>query len=187
MYEPVELARFALSEFERGLDRLTDEEARTRLVKADGSQMNAISWTVGHIAWQWCTLAARVTLEQPPASTRPFRFGSDDPTPPALADALRLLHDAKAANDWIASADDVRLSTVREEWVQRGIASPVTANESVGTYMMRVVLHTWFHTGEINAMRQMLGHAEIRFVSPLTGNLEWHSEQHGEVTHGSSR
>ena len=38
---------------------------------------------------------------------------------------------------------------------------------------MRAVLHTWFHTGEINAVRQMLGHAEIPFVGKMLGNLEW--------------
>lgn len=49
-YRPIEIARFALSEFERGLDGLSDEDARKRLTKADGSEMNAISWTVCHIA-----------------------------------------------------------------------------------------------------------------------------------------
>jgi hypothetical protein len=49
----------------------------------------------------------------------------------------------------------------------------VTAAESVGTFMLRTVLHTWSHTGEINAIRQMLGHAEIPFVGTLVGNLEW--------------
>ena len=48
MFQPTDLARFALSEFERGLDGLTEEETRTRVAKADGTQMNAISWTVGH-------------------------------------------------------------------------------------------------------------------------------------------
>ena len=38
---------------------------------------------------------------------------------------------------------------------------------------MRATLHTWFHTGEINAMRQMLGHAEIQFVGTMPGQLEY--------------
>lgn len=29
----------------------------------------------------------------------------------------------------------------------------------------------WFHTGEINAVRQLLGHAEIMFVGPAGGEL----------------
>ena len=38
---------------------------------------------------------------------------------------------------------------------------------------MRAVLHTWFHAGEINAVRQMLGHAEIPFVGEMLGSIEW--------------
>ena len=33
MFQPAELARLALSEFERGLEGLADEEARTRVAK----------------------------------------------------------------------------------------------------------------------------------------------------------
>ena len=41
---------------------------------------------------------------------------------------------------------------------------------------MRVVLHTWFHAGEINAVSQMHGHPAISVVGPTVGKLEWHSE-----------
>lgn len=170
MYQPVDLASFAFFQFARGLEGLTDEEARTRLTKADGSQMNAISWIVAHVARQWRMLAERAIVQPRPSGLEPFRTGSDDPTPPPLELVLQALHDAKAANDWIAGADDALMCTVRE-----GITSR-TANESAGTYLMRDVLHTWFHTGEINAIRQMLGHPEIAFVGPyMIGNMEWHS------------
>ena len=48
-----------------------------------------------------------------------------------------------------------------------------TRGESVGTALMRATLHTWYHAGEINAVRQMLGHAEIGFVGQMVGRLEW--------------
>ncbi len=167
MFQPAELARFALSDFERGLEGLTDEEARTRVAKADGTQMNAISWTVGHIAWHWLSVAAYARQKQRPSGLEPFATGPNaDPSPPPLSDVLKLLDDAKASIEWIASADDVLMSTARREGF-----------ESVGTALMRAVLHTWFHTGEINAIRQTLGHAEIRFVGPLLGNLEWGGTQ----------
>lgn len=38
---------------------------------------------------------------------------------------------------------------------------------------MRAVLHTWCHGGEINAIRQMLGHPEIPFVMFMKGNMDW--------------
>jgi hypothetical protein len=58
MYRLIDLTQFALSEFERGLAGLSDEDARARLKKADGTEMNAISWTVGHIAGHWASQAA---------------------------------------------------------------------------------------------------------------------------------
>ena len=45
--------------------------------------------------------------------------------------------------------------------------------ESTGTFLGRAIFHTWFHTGEINAVRQMLGHPEIMFVGAAGGELAW--------------
>ena len=178
MYHPVELARFALSEFERGLAGLTDEEARTRLTKADGTQMNAISWIVGHVAQHWLSVRSLATLEPRPSGLRRFASGTRaDPAPRPLSDVLKLFQDAKASIDWVANADNTLMATTREEIVK---ASATTfqidlgiPNESVGTALMRAILHTWFHIGEINAIRQMLGHSEIFFVGRMVGNLEW--------------
>ena len=168
MYQPLELARFALSEFERGLEGVTDEEARRRMTKADGTEMNAISWTVGHIAGHWLSVAAYAEQEERPSQVKRFLGPDADGTPLPLTDALKLLDDAKKSIDWLGSADDSLLSS--------SPAGYLLSRESVGTNVMRAVLHTWFHTGEINAVRQMLGHAEIPFVGRLIGNLEWRSE-----------
>lgn len=179
MYEPIQLARFALSEFERGLEGLTDDEARTRVTKADGTQMNAISWIVGHVAQHWLRVRSLVTLEPSPSGLRRFASGSGDPTPPPLSDVLKLFQDAKANLDWLASGDDAVLATTREEMVRARVSAAAielgVPYENVGTALMRAILHTWFHTGEINAIRQMLGHPEIFFVGRLVGNLEWRS------------
>jgi hypothetical protein len=43
MYLTHELTGFALSEFPRGLEGLTEEEIQTRTGKIDATQMNAIS------------------------------------------------------------------------------------------------------------------------------------------------
>ncbi len=178
MYQPIELARFALSEFERGLEGLTDEEARTRLTKADGTQMNAISWIVSHVAQHWFSVRSLATLERRPSGLRPFVTGpAADPSPPPLTEALKLLQDAQARLEWMTGADDALFVTTREELVAASASTDVRAlripQENVGTALMRAVLHTWFHLGEINAIRQMLGHPEIFFVGQMVGRLEW--------------
>ena len=91
MYQPLELARFALSEFERGLEGLTDKEARTRIKKADDSEMNAISWTVGHIAGHWLVQAAYASQERLPSGLQRFGGATADPTPLSLNEAFNLL------------------------------------------------------------------------------------------------
>ena len=167
MYPTHELAGFALSEFQRGLEGLTEEEVQTRTAKADGTQMNAISWIVGHIASHWLSVAAYATQGEPPTAMRERFLGRNaDPTPPSLSGALQLLGNARAATEWTSTADDALLSTTCRD-------SPVSRQGNVGTALMRAILHTWFHAGEINSVRQMLGHAEIPFVGTMVDKLEW--------------
>lgn len=165
MYELTDLARFALSEFERGLEGLTDEEARRPMEKADGTTMNSISWTAGHLSWHWHLVQRRATGAAMPDALRGFANGTKEPSPPpSLDETYALLARAREAQTWIGAADEAVLST----------ADPERPNaEDIGTQLLRVILHTWFHTGEVNAIRQMLGHAEIPFVGPMLGQLQW--------------
>jgi hypothetical protein len=156
MFRVEEIARFALSEFARGLEGLIDEEARVRLKKADGTEMNAITWTVSHIAGHWLWRPRRLDR---------YSFGSNDPTPPSLDEARAVLAEAIAFQEtWLKSLTPEKLAS----------KPPGFAGESIGTGIMRAALHTWFHTGEINAVRQLLGHAEIPYVGEMLGKLEWH-------------
>jgi hypothetical protein len=183
MYVPSEMTNFALMNFERGLDGLTDEEARVQLTKADGTKMNAISWLVGHMAWHWSTMAAYANGQPQPATVRPFTVGPDaDPTPPPLADALKLLSKARAESIWTATADDALLSSSSEEY--RAMLCNLVPVETVGTALMRAILHTWYHTGEVNAIRQMLGHPEIVFVGPVNGLIEWRPDDKAIAVEG---
>ena len=162
MYLASELARYALSEFERGIEGVTDDEAQVRVTKADGSQMNAISWIVAHIAWHWLRVRNQAA-QDPEAAQSTAPWPDADPTPPLMKVALRRLSSAKASVSWTDDADEAVLS---------GSAG----RENTGTALMRVVLHTWFHTGEINAIRQMLGHDEIIYVGEMKDRLEWRKD-----------
>ncbi len=166
MFRPADLARFTLSEFERGLEELTAVEAIARLDKADGTQTNSITWTMGHVSTGWLFDYALMTGERVQFGERAF-FGPDaDPTPPAFEEMQTMFAKAKALTEtWLPDATDDLLSSKRDFGPQ--------ASENLGTQLMRAVLHTWFHIGEINAMRQMRGHDEIRFVGRMAGQLEY--------------
>jgi hypothetical protein len=162
MYQPADLSRFALSEFVRGLDGLSDGDARLRLTKADGGQTNAISWTAAHIGRHWLATAALAGGDAVAPELARYASGSTDPAPPPLAEALAVLEDAQASLVWVEKADAALMAL-----------QPGGTGDSIGTRLMRVTLHTWFHTGEINMIRQILSHAEIPFIGPMAGKLEW--------------
>jgi hypothetical protein len=168
MYDPAELASFALSEFERGLEGLTNEDAQIRIPKADGTYVNAITWTVRHVAIWWFNLGIYYEAARTGSPQRPLYTQFTEPDPPTLAEALQYLKDARDVNPWMATRDYAFLDTLRDG----AGANP----EHLGTYLMRAILHTWFHWGEINAIRQVLGHPEIRFMGPMEGKLEWHPD-----------
>jgi hypothetical protein len=42
--------------------------------------------------------------------------------------------------------------------------------QTLGSAMLRMTYHYWYHTGEIQAIRQMLGHADLpQYVGDLEG------------------
>ena len=130
--------------------------------------MNAISWIVGHVNTHWLFEYGLMTEDPMPTVDRFYMGEGADLTPPPLADVRETLTQATALTEgWLLNADDALLSSKRD-------FGPLS-DENLGTQLMRAVLHTWFHTGEINAVRQMLGHAEIPFVGQMMGNLEWRS------------
>ncbi len=161
MYDTTELAAVTVSEFRRGLEGLTAEEALVRHPKADGTAMNAASWIVAHIADHWANAQA-FALGREAGILGPSRDG----TAPPFEDALARLEAATSDLGWIAAAGDVRMSRPHEG-----------RDYTAGTFLMRAVMHTWFHCGEINAIRQLLGHPEIAFVGPFDGKLAWVAEE----------
>jgi hypothetical protein len=163
MFVTAELASFAVDEFRRNLEGLSAEDALVRVSKADGSSMNAISWSVQHIASHWINVLSLARTGEFDETALP----SDDGTPPTYADALAFLHDGTSDLGWLAEAP--------EEVMQRRQAA--FRGESIGQFVLRAVLHTWFHTGEINAVRQALGHPTIDFVGGFGGRLEWVAER----------
>jgi hypothetical protein len=204
MYDLNALAQFAFSECERFLDGdasyfgggvypLSDADARVRLKKADGSEMNAISWLAGHMAWQWVRLATRAAYARdypkldrkygqlPESDDEPFadlrrrvyryRTGTEVPAdPPPIDETRQLLREAREATAWLATADEALLAST----VNAADASRTIAIEPIGKNVVRAVLHTFTHSGEVLAIRQMLGHPEIGFMK--MADLPWPGE-----------
>jgi hypothetical protein len=143
--------RFARSEFQRGLEGVTDDDARQRLLP-----MNCIAWNVGHLAWQeqryWLTRAQNQTPV--PRLQEEFRYGAAASTPPL----------SEIQSDWkaVTEACDPWLDRLTTETLQKPILIDGKPSEfTFGSLLLRTIYHYWYHTGENQAIRQMLGHTNL--------------------------
>jgi uncharacterized damage-inducible protein DinB len=150
--------RFTRNEFRRGLEGVTDDEARRRLMP-----MNCISWIVGHLAWQeqryWLTRAQGKIVV--PDLNDLTGYGKPASTPPLdqMWTAWRTV--TEAADPYLESLTSELLTT---HMMVNGKQHP----ESIGSMLRRVTYHYWYHTGEAQAIRQMLGHTNLpEFVGDI--------------------
>jgi hypothetical protein len=143
--------RFTRSEWLRGLDGIPE---------ADGCQhfgpMNCISWTVGHLAWHeqryWLIRSQGQILY--PELNELFAYDAPMSTP-SLEEMLAKWHTVtKAADPFI---DTLTTAALQEELLLDG--KPV--GQTVGSALRRITYHYWYHIGEIQATRQMLGHKDL--------------------------
>lgn len=147
----VDQLRFTRGEWLRGLEGISAEDATRHL-----GPMNCISWNVAHLAWQeqqcWLDRAQGVMVE--PVLARDFCYGAPMFTPP-LDVALGCWHAVVARSEEF-------LDTLTTELLQRDLPyNGDVSGQSIGSAMRRVTYHYWYHIGEIQAIRQMLGHTDL--------------------------
>jgi hypothetical protein len=152
----VDQLRFARRQFGAGLAGTPEVDGARRL-----EPMNSIGWIVAHLAWHeqayWLTRAQGVTprpeLNDLGASGKP----ATTPSLTAMLDAWTAV--TAAADPWLdaRSAEDLLMPIPN---------SPQP--RLVGSSLLRVTYHYWFHTGEILAIRQILGHTGLpEFVGDI--------------------
>lgn len=152
--------RFTRTEFMRGLEGITGEEARRCF-----TPMNCISWNVGHLAWQeqryWLWRAQGQVLL--PEVNKLFAYGAPASTPrlDEMLDAWRTI--TAAADPWL---DQITTEKLQEKLVVKD----KPAGYVYGSLMLRMIYHYWYHLGENLAIRQMLGHTNLpQFVGDIDG------------------
>jgi len=149
--------RFTRGEFLRGLDGLTPDDAVRRF-----GAINPIAWMVGHLAWHeqilWLERAQGKTVAP---AVKECRFGGP-PSTPALGDMLAAWRDVTAAAE--PYLDALTSEMLLGHWEKDGRRHP----ESIGTSLRRVTYHYWFHLGESQVVRQLLGHRDLpQFVGEI--------------------
>ena len=143
--------RFTRSELLRGLAGVSEDDAIHHF-----GPMNCISWIVGHLAWHehryWLERAQGKILF--PKLNEMYAYGAPMSTPALseMLDAWRTV--TQAADPYL---DSLTTNTLQNElWLD---GNPI--GQSIGSALRRVTYHYWFHIGEIQAIRQMLGQTNL--------------------------
>src|SRR5688572_30401507 len=164
----VDQVRFARSEFRRCLEGVSEEDATRRLLP-----MNSISWIICHLAGQerrfWLRWAQGITdvvpeLDEWGALAKPAN------TPPLV--------EAWAAWEAVTAAVDPFLdSLTQDRLLEHLIADGEPMESNMGTMLRRSAYHYWFHNGEANAIRQLLGHSDVpEFVGDIAKEAPYRPE-----------
>ncbi len=147
----VEQLLFTRSEWLRGLEGISEEDGARHL-----GPMNCIGWTVGHLAWQ----EQRYFLQRAqgkilfPDLNATYAYGAPMSTP-ALPGTMRIWQEVILSS--APYLDGLTTDSLQQDLLLEG--KPV--GQSVGSAMRRMTYHYWYHVGEIQAVRQMLGHREL--------------------------
>jgi len=143
--------RFTRSEFQRGFQDVNEEESRRRLMP-----MNSIAWIVGHLAWHeqhyWLKRAQGIIPF--PQLDEITAFGKP-PSDVSLKEMAGLWDGViKASDDYLAklSPDDL---------LKKLIVNGKELPANIGTMLTRIIYHYWYHTGEMQAIRQLLGQQSL--------------------------
>jgi hypothetical protein len=150
--------RFTRSEFQRALAGINEDDAQRRLLP-----MNSLSYIVGHLAWheQRCWLFRAQGRVLFPELDELTANGKPASTPP-LAEMWTAWHGITAEAD--RYLDTLTVNDLEQFYTLDGQPH----YENVGTMLNRVIFHYWFHLGESQAIRQLLGHTDLPgFIGPL--------------------
>lgn len=151
--------RFARSEMLRCIEGVSEEDAVKRV-----EPMNCISWTLGHLANQeqylWLFIAQGKALY--PGLYKLVGYGAPASQPP--------LAEMRAVWQAVTTAADAYLDTLTDErLLEFMVYKDKPMGENTGTLLQRNIFHYWFHTGNIYAARELLGHTNLpEYVGDMT-------------------
>jgi hypothetical protein len=166
----VDQLRFTRREWLRGLAEVTAADARQHL---GPNPMNSIGWIVGHLAWQ----EQRYLLDRwhglmpMPAIQERFAYGAPMSTPE--------LDETTEAWRTITTATEPFLDRVVTADLERDLPRDgAPSGQSLGSAIRRLTYHYWFHIGEIQGIRQMLGQRDLpEYVGDIEGEAPYRPER----------
>ena len=143
--------RFARSEFQRGFKGVSDEDSRRRFMP-----INSIAWLIGHLEWHehhyWLKCAQGIftfsRLDEVAAFGKP-------PADVSLKEMSDLWHAV------IKASEEYLINLSKDDMVKHLVVNGKEISANIGTMIMRVTYHYFYHIGEMQAIRQLLGHKDL--------------------------
>jgi len=143
--------RFARSEFQRGFEGVSEEDSQRRLMP-----INSIAWIVGHLAWHeqhyWLKRAQGIIpfprLDEVAANGKP-------PAEVSLKEMSDLWQEV------INVSEDYLINLSKNDMEKRLVVNGKELAANIGTMITRVTYHYFYHIGEMQAVRQLLGHKDL--------------------------
>jgi len=164
----VEQLRFTRGEWRRGLTGVTERDGAEHC-----GQMNSIGWIVGHLTWQeqrYLLDRPQRTMLLPDIATR-FAYGAPMSTP-SLAEMLKAWRKVTRAGD--PFLDSLTTKALLRDLPLNGRS----VGQSQGSAIRRLTYHYWFHIGEIQAIRQILGPTRLPvYVGNIEGKAPYRAER----------
>jgi hypothetical protein len=147
---------FARYEFRKGFSGVTDEEGLKRLMP-----INSIAWMVGHLAWHeqfyWLKRAQNIVLIPELEKDASFRKPSGE---------LFLCEMIVCWEEVTEKADGFLKLLSLPDLDSCMVVKDKKLNFNIGTMLSRMIYHYWYHNGEMQAVRQLIGHEDLPdFVS----------------------
>jgi hypothetical protein len=170
----IEQLRFTRAEWLRGLRGLTEADGARHF-----GQMNSIGWIVGHLTWQ----EQRYLLDRPqgfmprPDIQAEFAFGAPMSTP-SLAEMRKAWRGITQKSEPFLDA-----LTTRELLLDLPLNGK-KSGQTQGSAIRRLTYHYWYHIGEIQAIRQMLGQHDLPIY---VGAIEAKAPYRPEVRQSAAR
>ncbi len=152
--------KFTREEFMRGVKGVSEEDATKRLLP-----MNCISWNIGHLAWQEQRYFLYYGQGQMlfPEVQETFAYGAPASTPPIKEVLGYWRKITRVADPWLESLTSEKL---QERFIKK---DGTLGGTTYGSLLQRTIYHYWYHTGENQAIRQMLGHSKLPV---FVGNID---------------
>jgi hypothetical protein len=164
----VDQLRFTRSEWLRGLRGVTEADAAHHF-----GQMNCISWIVGHLTWQeqrYLLWRSRDIVMFPEVQ-KEFAVGAPMSTPS--------LAEMRKAWTVVTKSSEAFLDALKTKDLLRDLPlDGKKSGQTLGDAIRRMTFHYWYHIGEIQSIRQMLGQKRLpQYVGNLEGKAPYRPEK----------